>query len=211
MDLLQRFQTHWHAQFCQLSTANCQLLLAVSGGVDSIVLVDLVAKSGFDFRIAHCNFQLRGEESERDEIFVRSFGEKYGKEVLVKRFDTSTYASEKKCSIQEAARDLRYAWFKEIIDSWQMTDGRNKKEPVNCHLSSNNYIVTAHHADDNIETMLMQFFRGTGIQGLIGIQPILKERELIRPLLPFRKTDLLAYASAKGLDFVEDSSNTSSI
>ena len=209
MDLLQRFQTHWHAQFCQLSTANCQLLLAVSGGVDSIVLVDLVAKSGFDFRIAHCNFQLRGEESERDEIFVRSFGEKYGKEVLVKRFDTSTYASEKKCSIQEAARDLRYAWFKEIIDSWQMTDGRNKKEPVNCHLSSNNYIVTAHHADDNIETMLMQFFRGTGIQGLIGIQPILKERELIRPLLPFRKTDLLAYASAKGLDFVEDSSNTS--
>ncbi len=220
MDLLQKFQHHWQTQFCQLPTADCQLLLAVSGGVDSVVLVDLVDRSGLDYQIAHCNFQLRGEESKRDEDFVRSLGEKYGKEILVKKFDTKQYSLNNKISIQEAARDLRYAWFKEVVDSWemtddkkvdswQMTDDRKKERPVNRHLSTNNYILTAHHADDNIETMLMHFFRGTGIQGLNGIQPILAERKLLRPLLPFRKQELLAYAAEHGLGFVEDSSNAS--
>ena len=210
MSLLQKFQHHWQNKFCQLTSNNCQLLLAVSGGVDSVVLVDLVAKSGFDFQIAHCNFQLRGEESELDEKFVRSLGVRYEKEVLVKRFDTKQYASENKCSIQVAARNLRYVWFEEIVDSWQvMTDNRKKTDSVNAHVSSNNYIATAHHADDNIETMLMRFFRGTGIQGLTGIQSIIKERVLIRPLLPFRKTELLEYAGIHGLYFAEDSSNAS--
>jgi len=209
MDLLKEFKNNWHKQFGQLSTANCRLLLAVSGGVDSVVLVDLIARAGFTFQIAHCNFQLRGVESERDEVFVRSLGNKYEKEVLVKRFDTRQYVSEKKCSIQEAARELRYAWFKAIVDSWQVTDARKETDSVNVQLSSNNFIVTAHHADDNIETMLMRFFRGTGIKGLIGIQPLLKEQRLIRPLLHFRKTDLLEYAAANELQFVEDSSNAS--
>ncbi len=209
MDLLQEFKNNWHKQFCHLSTANCQLLLAVSGGIDSVVLVDLIANAGFAFQIAHCNFQLRGEESERDEVFVRSFGEKYDKEVLVKRFDTRQYVSDKKCSIQEAARELRYAWFTEIVNSWQVADNPKDISSVNSYQSSNNFIVTAHHADDNIETMLMRFFRGTGIKGLVGIQPLLKEQRLIRPLLQFRKTDLLEYAGTKGLEFVEDSSNAS--
>jgi len=158
MDLLQKFQHHWQEKFCQLPTANCQLLLAVSGGVDSVVLVDLVDRSGLEYKIAHCNFQLRGEESVRDENFVRSLGEKYGKEVLVKQFDTKQYSLDNKISIQEAARDLRYAWFSEIVDSWEMTDDRGEEKTVSRHLSSNNYILTAHHADDNIETMLMHFF-----------------------------------------------------
>jgi tRNA(Ile)-lysidine synthase len=210
MQLLQKFQEHWRQQFGHLSSANCQLLLAVSGGIDSVVLVDLVHRCGFHFVIAHCNFQLRGEESERDEKFVRSLGDKHGKEILVKRFDTKEYAVAQKCSIQEAARDLRYAWFKEIVDSWEMSDDDSKKKPANPHMSSPNfYIATAHHADDNIETMLMHFFRGTGIQGMTGIQPMQKERSLIRPLLPFRKAELLEYADAAELAFVEDSSNAS--
>ncbi len=209
MDLLQKFQQHWRDTFRHLSPANCQLLLAVSGGVDSVVLIDLVHHSGFNYQIAHCNFQLRGEESERDENFAKSLGEKYGKEVFVKRFDTKAYSLENKLSIQVAARDLRYAWFKEIVDRWEMTIDRNASGPVNGHLSSNNYTLTAHHADDNIETLLMHFFRGTGIQGMMGIQPILPERKLIRPLLPFRKKELLEYANEHELNFVEDSSNAS--
>src|SRR6478735_5076336 len=111
MSLLKKFQNNWKQHYHYISTSSSKLILAVSGGVDSIVLTDLVAKSGFDFVIAHCNFQLRGEESERDEQFVRSLQKKYGKEVLVKRFEAENYASQNKVSIQEAARGLRYEWF----------------------------------------------------------------------------------------------------
>lgn len=187
--MLEAFTYHWKENFSQLTANNAQLLLAVSGGVDSVVLTHLIVQSGFDFRIAHCNFQLRGEESERDEQFVLALGKRYGKEVLIKRFDTEVFAAAHKMAIQEAARELRYAWFNTIReDSW---------------------LVTAHHADDNIETMLMHLFRGTGIKGLAGIQPMQAERALIRPLLPFRKQELVEYAKTMQLDFVEDSSNSS--
>ncbi|MES2003467.1 MAG: tRNA lysidine(34) synthetase TilS [Bacteroidota bacterium] len=212
MNLLQQFQKHWQQNFSQLQAGNCQLLLAVSGGVDSVVLVDLLNDLGFHFVMAHCNFQLRGTESERDEQFVRSLGERYAKEVLVKRFDTKAFAAEKKISIQDAARELRYTWFEEIVGSWQMTDGSKhlaEKSNISYLPSNNAHILTAHHADDNIETLLMHFFRGTGIQGLSGIQPLLKDRKLIRPLLPIRKKELLGYANEKRLVFVEDSSNAS--
>ncbi|MCW3086725.1 MAG: tilS [Sediminibacterium sp.] len=198
MDLLNAYKTHWQEAFGNLAAGNCQLLLAVSGGVDSVVLVDLVAATGFSFEIVHCNFQLRGTESARDEMFVRELGERYGKKTLVRNFETAQYATERKCAIQEAARDLRYAWFAEIVDQWKEADSKKAA-----------YIVTAHHADDNIETMLMHFFRGTGINGLTGIPAIQVDRGLIRPLLPFRKTQLLEYAAVQGLSFVEDSSNAS--
>jgi tRNA(Ile)-lysidine synthase len=113
MSLLSRFQQYTKQH--NLFQPKDQLLLAVSGGVDSVVLVDLCAKSGYHFSIAHCNFQLRGEESEGDEAFVRSLGEKYNVEVLVKKFDTEEYAAENKLSIQEAARVLRYEWFEQLV------------------------------------------------------------------------------------------------
>ena len=100
--LLQNFKKYITTNY-QLSTTNHQLLLAVSGGVDSVVMVDLFAKAGFSFSIAHCNFQLRGEESLRDELFVIALGEKYQKEVFIKRFDTATYADENKVSILSSA------------------------------------------------------------------------------------------------------------
>lgn len=172
-----------------------RLLLAVSGGVDSVVLCDLCKRAGFDFVMAHCNFQLRGEESERDEAFVRSLGEKHEKPVLVKRFDTEKIAREKKGSIQVIARELRYHWFAELIT----TSSQEDKEVAP------GWIVTAHHADDNLETGLMNFFKGTGIAGLRGILP--RQQRIVRPLLFARKARLLQYAVEQGLKWVEDSSN----
>src|SRR5436190_19848801 len=98
-----------------LFSAKDKLLIAVSGGVDSVVLCELCKEAGYDFIIAHCNFQLRGEESERDENFVRALGLKYGVEILFKKFDTGKYAEDNKQSIQVAARELRYAWFNELL------------------------------------------------------------------------------------------------
>jgi len=122
-----------------------KLLLTVSGGIDSVVLCELCYQSGFDFVIAHCNFQLRGEESERDENFVRYLAKKFGKELFVKKFDTKNYADEHKVSIQVAARELRYDWFEEIVDCWPLTDDRqNDQQPTI------NYILTAHHLNDSI-------------------------------------------------------------
>ncbi len=196
MDLLPSFQQNWQKSFSFLSANNTQLLLAVSGGLDSVVLSDLVARTGIPFTIAHVNFQLRGAESERDEAFVRSLGEKYGQEVLVLKADTQSYAETHKCAIQEAAREIRYKWFEDL-----RTQINEKGKTI--------FIVTAHHADDTVETMMMHFFRGTGLQGLTGIQPLLKERKIIRPLLAFRKEELLKHAQVLGLRFVEDSSNAS--
>jgi tRNA(Ile)-lysidine synthase len=171
-----------------------KLLLAVSGGVDSVVLCELCYLTGNDFVIAHCNFQLRGEESDRDENFVRTLGTKYNKEVLVKRFDTQGYSAEHKVSTQVAARELRYSWFYELLGA-----------SPNSELRTPDLLLTAHHADDNIETVLMNFFKGTGIAGLRGILP--KQGKIIRPLLSFRKEELMAFAQENNLQWVEDSSN----
>ena len=113
MSLFQDFQQFIAKE--NLFSPKDELLLAVSGGIDSVVLCELCQQAGYDFVIAHCNFQLRGAESERDEQFVRSLGEKYSKQVLVKRFETAQYAATNKVSIQVAARELRYGWFFEIL------------------------------------------------------------------------------------------------
>jgi len=205
MDLLHRFKES--VQQKNLFHPKDRLLLAVSGGVDSVVLCGLCKQAGYDFSMAHCNFQLRGQESDRDEQFVRNLGKQYAVEVLVKKFDTKKYADETKKGIQEAARDLRYEWFHGLItknstsdpdpDSYRDYRHRNPK-----------FILTAHHADDNIETLLMNFFRGTGLRGLEGIP----ERSSIirRPLLEFWKAELIEFASENNLQFVSDSSNESS-
>lgn len=194
--LLLQFQEHLKEHF-HLQSTQTRLLLAVSGGIDSIVLTDLIYKSGFDFTIAHCNFQLRDEESERDEKFVRSLATKYNQTVLTKKFDTEKYAAQNKLSVQEAARDLRYQWFSELL-----TQSEKFK-------TQNILLVTAHNANDNIETMLMHLFRGTGIHGLTGIPEIDKERKIIRPLLFAKREAIFAYAKENNLQWVEDSSNAS--
>jgi len=189
MTLVQKFsKAFWGI----LNQQNEILLIAVSGGVDSVVLCELCHQNGYDFVIAHCNFQLRGEESERDEKFVHALAKKYNKQVLVKKFDTEEFGKKNKLSIQEAARELRYHWFEELIK-----EGKAK------------YTVTAHHADDNIETLLMNFFRGTGVHGLTGIPERSSMANTIRPLLNFRKSELLEFANQNKLNWVEDSSNAS--
>jgi|CXWL01.1.fsa_nt_gi tRNA(Ile)-lysidine synthase len=188
MSLLNKFIDTIKQQ--HLFTTKDKLLLAVSGGVDSVVLCELCKQAGYDFIIAHCNFQLRGDESERDERFVIELGTRYTVEVLVQRFDTDNYATKHKLSTQETARKLRYDWFKELIN-----------QPIT-------YLLTAHHADDNNETLLMNFFRGTGLHGLTGI-PV-SAGYIRRPLLNFSKKELLDFAKEHQLEFVEDSSNLSS-
>jgi tRNA(Ile)-lysidine synthase len=206
MGILESFKEHITRQ--RLFSPKDKLLLAVSGGVDSVVLCELCKQSGYDYVIAHCNFQLRGEESERDEQFVKGLGKKYSVEVLVRKFDTENYAAEKKLSIQEAARDLRYGWFSEIVSGeWSMVN-RLEAEDSTHHSPLTTHLLTAHHADDNAETVLMNFCRGTGLHGLTGI-PV-SAGYIRRPLLSFSKDELVQFAKENNLDFVEDSSNQSS-
>lgn len=193
MSLLENFTKNWKNTFDFLSDKQSHFFIAVSGGIDSVILVDLMAKSNVDFTIVHCNFKLRDAESERDEQFVRSLAAAYQQPILVKHFATSEFAASNKMSIQEAARKLRYTWFEEII--------------ANQQIASNAFILTAHHANDNIETLLFNFFRGTGISGLHGILP--KQDYLIRPLLFARREAIVAYATEHHLQWVEDSSNAS--
>jgi len=206
MKLLQRFKEDIERH--HLFSIKDKLLLAVSGGVDSVVLCELCKQAGYDFMIAHCNFNLRGAESDRDEQFVKELGKKYSVETLVKQFDTEKYAAENKLSTQEAARELRYSWFKELVNS-QLSTVNDQRTTTSIHHSPFTiHLLTAHHADDNNETLLMNFFRGTGLHGLTGI-PVANEH-IRRPLLPFSKETLLEFANEHKLEFVEDSSNQSS-
>jgi tRNA(Ile)-lysidine synthase len=202
MDFLKQFQQYIKQQ--HLFQPKDKLLLAVSGGVDSVVLCELCKQAGYDFIIAHCNFQLRADESERDELFVKALGKKYEVEVLVKKFDTEKYAAENKLSIQVAARELRYNWFAELLTKIK---SNLNAETANEKQATRNFLLTAHHANDNIETLLMNFFKGTGINGLHGILP--KQGHIIRPLLFAKKEVLVDFAKANDLNFVEDSSNAS--
>ncbi len=167
-----------------------RLLIAVSGGVDSVVLTHLCHKLRFDISLAHCNFNLRGKESDLDEMLVNELAEALNIESFVQHFDTKTYAEDHKLSIQMAARELRYNWFRELAAQLQF-----------------DYIVTAHHADDNLETFIINFLRGTGLNGLTGI-PEYKDN-IIRPLLSFSRTEILDYASSEKIEWREDLSNHS--
>lgn len=176
----------------KLFPARAHLLLAVSGGLDSVVLLDLCREAGYSLEILHCNFSLRGEESNRDEAFVRQLADKYGIAVQVQVFDTLSYAENKGLPVQVAARELRYSWFEEQRI-------RRIIQPA--------FIVTAHHLDDNIETSLYNYFKGTGIAGLRGMLPL--RDHIARPLLFATREQLADYAHERGLQWVEDSSNAS--
>ncbi|CAG5072854.1 tRNA(Ile)-lysidine synthase [Dyadobacter sp. CECT 9623] len=165
-------------------------LLTVSGGVDSIVLAHLFYLQGFRAGIAHCNFKLRGDESDADEQFVREIAALYGFEFFVTEFDTKRLAGEKGISTQMIARELRYKWFEEVRNDNQY-----------------DWIATAHHANDSLETTLLNLARGTGLPGLKGIAPHVNA--IIRPLLQTTKEEILTYARENSLPWREDRSNSS--
>lgn len=166
-----------------------QILVAISGGVDSVVLAFVLHQLGFAITLAHVNFKLRKDESDEDQKFVAQFAQEYGLKLHIKPCETEKYAQEHKLSIQLAARKLRYDWFAELK-------------------SAHNYdcLATAHHLNDDAETFLINFIRGTGLEGLIGIK---ETPELIRPLLRFSKSEIVEYAQNHQLKWREDSTNAS--
>ncbi|MCW1148501.1 tRNA lysidine(34) synthetase TilS [Flavobacterium lacisediminis] len=185
--MLTKFQNHIEQNFLQLKDK--KLLLAVSGGVDSMVLLNLFYKLRFDICIVHCNFQLRGKESDADEMLVREICQDSYIPYFIESFDTLEFANENKLSIQLAARKLRYDWFQELLSL------------------GFDYVLTAHHLDDNVETFLINFTRGTGLEGLTGIPA--QNGNIIRPLLPFSREEIENYALENKIQWREDSSNAS--
>lgn len=167
-----------------------KILLAVSGGMDSVLLTHLFNAARYNFGIAHCNFGLRGDEADADEFFCEQLAEQFNIPFYKIKFNTTAYASLNKISIQMAARELRYSWFEEI---------RSKNDYQ--------YIALAHHASDTTETILLNLTRGTGIAGLHGILP--KRGKLVRPLLFLKRDEILEIVKEENITYRDDSSNFS--
>ena len=167
-----------------------KLILGISGGADSVCLMHVFLELGYSFELAHCNFNLRGEESDADEYFVKDLAKEHQLKIHVKQFDTLVYAAENKISTQMAARDLRYAWFEKL------------------RIKSNaKYLAIAHHANDDVETFFINLVRGSGLKGFLGIKE--KNNAIVRPLLSVSRLEIEQYLKDRGLVFREDSSNAS--
>ena len=184
--MLARFKKNIETNFSFL--IGKKLLIACSGGLDSVVLTHLIKQLNFEIALAHCNFSLRGKESDGDEMFVIGLAKNLEIPVFAETFDTKKFAEEHKISTQMAARDLRYNWFAEILKDFKF-----------------DYLLTAHHLDDDLETFFINLSRGTGLNGLIGIPK--ENNKIIRPLLNFSREEILKYAEANNLKWREDSSN----
>lgn len=184
--MLQKFQQY--IQSNKLFTKQNFLILGISGGEDSVVLAHLLHQSGYQFMLAHANFNLRGKDSKADEEFCTKLANKLKVKFVSHTFDVKSYCQKNKVSIQIAARDLRYAWFDQLLTH-----------------NSADYLLTAHHATDSIETVFINLLRGTGIKGLKGIPE--KAGKIIRPLLSFKKEDISTYAKNNGIKFRLDKSN----
>ncbi|WP_233899608.1 tRNA lysidine(34) synthetase TilS [Tenacibaculum piscium] len=165
-----------------------KLLIAISGGLDSVVLTHLLAQLKYDISLAHCNFQLRNEASNLDEVFVKNLSEKLKIPVFSIQFDTLEYAKKQQLSTQLSARKLRYDWFEKLSENHAF-----------------DYVLTAHHADDNLETFLINLTRGTGLDGLTGIPAV--NGNIVRPLLKFSRAEIQKYALENNIKWREDASN----
>lgn len=186
--MLKKFEDHIRQNFPFL--IGKKLLLATSGGLDSMVMVNLFHKLSFEIAMVHCNFQLRAVESLEDQKFIQDYAEGNGMNLFLTQFDTEAFAKEYKLSTQVAARELRYNWFYELLETENF-----------------DFILTAHHADDNLETFLINLVRGTGLDGLTGIPA--QNENIIRPLLLFSRQEIEQYANQNNINWREDSSNAS--
>lgn len=166
-----------------------KLLIAISSGIDSVVLTHLLSELNFNISVAHCNFNLRGKESDLDEVFVKKMAKKLTINCFTTSFETEKIAKKKKESTQIAARNLRYTWFQEILKEYHF-----------------DYILTAHHADDNLETFLINLTRGSGLDGFTGIPEI--NKNIVRPFLKFSRAEIVAFAKENTISWREDQSNT---
>lgn len=186
--MLQKFKKHITKEFPFLK--DTKLLIAISGGVDSVVLFHLLHKLNYDVSLAHCNFKLRGKESDLDEKFIKNLNQISSNQIFTIIFDTEKYAKEHKLSTQIAARELRYNWFQKLITEHKFE-----------------YVLTAHHADDNLETFLIHLTRGSGLEGFTGIPKV--NGNIVRPLLAFSRKEILNYAKDNDIEWREDASNAS--
>lgn len=184
----------------RLSLAGGKALLAISGGIDSMCLATAYKAAGVDFAVAHCNFHLRGKDSDADEALVRDWCRQKGVECFVKDFDTASYAASQGISIEMAAREQRYCWFAEL-----------------CRDKGFAALVVAHNANDNAETLLLNLLRGTGLKGLCGIQPEAQgvwggtEIKILRPLLDVTRAEIQAYVAEKGVPYRDDATNADTV
>ena len=186
--MLLNLKNHINSRFPYLEQK--KLFLAVSGGLDSMVLLYLFQQLPYEIAVLHCNFQLRGMESFGDQDFIQKYCDQNNIPFFTTQFDTDAFAKDYKLSTQVAARELRYNWFYELLETHQF-----------------DYVLTAHHADDNLETFIINLSRGTGLEGLIGIPE--ENDKIIRPLLPFSRDEILQYAKENNIEWREDSSNAS--
>jgi len=186
--MLLKFKNHILFHFPCLQKA--KILIAVSGGLDSMVLLHLIAQLNLEFAVAHCNFQLRKDESDEDEDFVKSYCKENSIQGFFQKFNTNQFSEDEKVSIQVAARKLRYEWFYELLAT-----------------ENYDFVLTAHHLDDQLETFLINFSRGTGLDGLSGIPS--QNDKIIRPLLIFSRDEITTFANENKLKWREDSSNAS--
>lgn len=176
----------------QLLSGEKPVVVGISGGADSVALLHILVSLGYKCIAAHCNFNLRGDESFRDEQFTIDFIKRLQVPLCKISFETNKYAQENRLSVEMAARELRYRWFEELLNTYDA-----------------DAVAVAHHRDDSVETLLINLTRGSGITGLTGIKP--KNGNVVRPLLCVSREDIYAYIENNGLEYVTDSSNSSDI
>jgi tRNA(Ile)-lysidine synthase len=184
--MLEKFKQHLFKNHPYLKDK--KILIAVSGGLDSMILTHLMHQLNLDIALAHCNFKLRGAESDADEQFVKNYASINNIPFFITYFNTTKIAEKNRISIQMAARDLRYEWFNKILNKHQY-----------------DFLLTAHHLDDMFETFLINLCRGTGLDGLIGIPQI--NDKIVRPLLIFSREEIFSFAQKEKIEWREDESN----